>query len=148
MPDTTSGLSGAMAPSKGREKTKHGHAINSGGHSSTNNKNEDYDQNNNDHNKDDDKKGNQRHTPQATNKHESVLEKWTSSQAHKTPDAQSKVYDTGRKKPGGIADAMFVKQRMQQVRNTLNESRTLNVLKSRRVGRRVGSETFDFPGED
>ena len=126
----------------------YGHAINSGYHPSTNNSSEDCDQDNNDHSECDDEKGNHRHTPYATNEHGIVLEKWTSSQARKTSDAQSKVYSTGRKKRGGIDDVMLVKQRMQQVRNTPNARRTLNVLGNRRRVRRVESETSDFPGKD
>ena len=82
-----SGLSGTMALSEGRTKTNHGHTINSGNRLSTNNNNEDYDQKQNDHNKGDDKKGNHRHTPHTTSKYGIIFEKWTSSQAHKTPDA-------------------------------------------------------------
>ena len=115
-----SGLSVAMAWNEGREKINHGHTINSGDHLSTNNNSEDYDQDHNDNSEGDDEKDNHRHTPHTTNKHGLVLEKWNSSQVHKTSDAQPKVYDTGRKKPGGIDDDMLSKQRIQQVQNTRN----------------------------
>ena len=87
IPDTMSGLLDAVAANKGREKMNHCQVINSGDQSRTNNTSEDYDQDNNDPSKGDDEKGNNRHTPRATNEHGIVLEKWTSSQAHKTLDA-------------------------------------------------------------
>ena len=93
----------------------HGHAINSRDMLSTNNNSEDYDQDKNDHSKGDNEKCIHRHTPYATNEHGIALGKWTNSQARKTLDAISKVYNTGRKKPGGINDAILAKQRTQQV---------------------------------
>ena len=110
------------------------HTINSGDKLSLNNISEDYDQDNNDHSKCGDEKGKHRHTPHATHKHVIVLEKWTSSQAQKTSDAQPKVYDIGRKEPGGIDDDMLAKRRIQQVQDTVNVRRTLGILRNRRRG--------------
>jgi hypothetical protein len=128
MPDTMSVLSHAMAAlshpthercgaelNKGKEKMRRDHAIDSGDHTSTNTDSEDYNQDSNDHSRGDDEKGNHRHTPHTTNEHGIVFEKWTSSQACTTSDAQSKVYNTERKESGGTDDAMLAKQRMQQV---------------------------------
>ena len=105
-----SGLSDAVAVNEGRKRMNHGHLIDSGDHSSTNNNSEDYGQDKHDHSEGDDEKGNHRHTPRATNEHGIVLEKWSSSHARKT-------YTTGRKKPGGMYHVMLAKQRMQQVQD-------------------------------
>ena len=42
--------------------------------------------------------------------------KWTSSQSRMTSDAQSKVYDTGRKKPGGFDQDSLLRCRRQALR--------------------------------
>ena len=77
-----------------------------------------------------------------------VSEKWTSSQAHTTSDAQSKLYNTGRKKPDGIDHTALTEQMIQQVRNASIARRTLNILRNNRRVRRVEPDRPMLPGDD
>ena len=65
----------------------------------------------------DDENGNYEHAPDVGRESGNISEKWSTFQARKTSDAQSKVYDRGRKKPGGIDYEDLKSQRIQRVRN-------------------------------
>ena len=87
----------------------------------TNNRNNN--KNNNDinkkNNRSDDDSRNYDHTLDIMTEPGIVSEKWSSSQACKTSYAQSKGYDTGKKKPDGIDDDALVQKRSQSVCNVL-----------------------------
>ena len=161
MADTMSNLSDAITtllhPKHGRcgvdshkrkEKVGHGHAINDGNQTSNNNNGENDKHDNNKNNGSDDEKGNRRHTSYVMNKPRIVSEKWSSFQARKTLDAQSKVYNTGRKKPCGIDFSALTGQRIQRVRNVSITKRTLYILRNKRRARRMEPDRPVLPVDD
>ena len=155
-----SGLSGAMTtliyPRHGRydvdlhnrkEKVGDGCTTKSDNQPDNNNNNKNDKHNNNRNNGSDDDKGNHKHTSYVMNTPGIISEKWSSSQARKTLYAQSKVYNTRRKKPGGMNYSALTKQRIQRVRNVSIARRTLSISRnSRRVLRRVEPERPVLPG--
>ena len=77
-----------------------------------------------------------------------ISDKWRSSQTRMTSDAQSKVYDTRRKTPGGIDHIVLTEQRIQRVRTPSIVKRNLNILRNSRRVRRVEPERPVLPRDD
>jgi hypothetical protein len=77
-----------------------------------------------------------------------ISEKWSISQARKTSDAQFKVYNTGRRKPGGIDYSALTEQRCQRVHTASIARRTLNTLRNSRSVRRVDPGRPILLGDD
>ena len=103
----------------------------------TNNDNNNGHDNDNSNNNDNNDNGNDdyEHTPDIRQKSGKISEKWSIFQARKTSDAQSKVYDRGRKKPDGIDYEDLKSQRIQRVRNAAR--RAVCAWKRGRRARRV-----------
>ena len=70
----------------------------------------------------DDENGDHEHAPNIRTESGSVSEKWSISQARKTSDAQSKVYDRRRKKPGGIDYETLKSRRIKRVRDATRKT--------------------------